>query len=127
MIKKYTHITSEERFLIEKMLKERKSISYIARLLSRSKSSVSNEISRNRGRSRYKQFKAAERYYARQTLKKRKSNAVVADSVTRKRVDRMLAKGMSPEQISKRIREHKSSKSISAKSIRKYRQNYYKH
>jgi IS30 family transposase len=111
---------------IEKMLRERKSISYIAMLINRSKSSVSTEISRNGGRSRYKHIRASERQIRKQTLKKRKNNAVISDSVTRKRVDRMLAKGLSPEVISSKLIEHKSSKRISSKSIRKYRDKYYK-
>jgi IS30 family transposase len=126
MQKKYSHITKEERYLIEKMLRERKSISYIAMLINRSKSSVSTEISRNGGRSRYKHIRASERQIRKQTLKKRKNNAVISDSVTRKRVDRMLAKGLSPEVISSKLIEHKSSKRISSKSIRKYRDKYYK-
>ncbi len=127
MTLKYKHLTNEERFLIEKMLRERKSISYIAKLINRSKSSISNEISRNRGMGRYKHLKAIERYNRKQKLKKRKSNAVVSDPVSRKRVDRMIAKGMSPEIISTKLMEHKKSVIISAKSIRKYRLNYYKH
>jgi IS30 family transposase len=123
---KYKHITSEERFLIEKMLRERKSIGYIAKLINRSKSSVANEVSRNRGRSRYKHDRAIKRSELKQRLKKRKSNAVVSNPVTRKRIDRMLDKGLSPEAISIKIREHKSSVVISSKSIRKYRQYYYK-
>lgn len=123
---KYKHITNEERFLIEKMLRERKSISYIAKLINRSKSSVSSEVARNRGRSRYKHARAAERSVIKQRLKKRKSNAVISNPVSRKRIDRMLDKGMSPEAISIKIKEHKSSVSISPKSIRKYRLYYYK-
>lgn len=126
MTGKYKHITNEERYLIEKMLRERKSISYIAKLIGRSKSSISSEVARNRGRSRYKHTKAIDRYSKKQELKKRKSNAVIADPVSRKRVDRMLIKGMSPEAISKTILEHKKSKYLSPKSIRKYRDYYYK-
>ena len=124
---KYKHITNEERYLIEKMLRERKSISYIARLINRSKSSISTEVARNRGRGRYKHVSAIDRYKRKQELKKRKNNAVVADPVSRKRVDRMLVKGISPEGISKKLTEHKKYKYISPKSIRKYRDNYYKH
>lgn len=126
MTKKYTHITPEERFLIEKMLREKKSLSYIAKLINRSKSSISYEVRRNRGIGRYKHVRATDRYTVKQRLKKRKQNAVVADPVLRKRVDRMIVKGMSPEAISRKISEHKKSVSVSSKSIRKYRFYYYK-
>jgi len=45
---KYTHLTLEERVLISYWLEERKSISFIARGLGRSKSTISQEIRRNR-------------------------------------------------------------------------------
>ncbi len=48
--KHYTPLSKKERYMIEKMRREGKSIRFIARRLDRCPSTISREIQRNRGK-----------------------------------------------------------------------------
>lgn len=71
MSHKRSHITKEERFLIEKLLQAGDSYRDIAQRLGRGPSTICEEVSRNGGRSRYAAQRAEYRAYLRQYRKKR--------------------------------------------------------
>lgn len=66
MSHKRSHITKEERFLIEKLLQAGDSYRDIAQRLGRGPSTICEEVSRNGGRSRYAAQRAEYRAYLRQ-------------------------------------------------------------
>ena len=100
----YTHLAQEERFLIHTLLQERCPYREIARKLSRSPSTITREVKRNRGKRGYR-YKQANEF-----AKRRRSEA---SSVPRKMtreiwemIKELLTQRWSPEQISGRLRPH---------------------
>ena len=116
---KKKHLQKEERFLIEKMLRIGKNLSYISRLLERGISTVSEEVSRNGGRSEYSSYSAQNKANTMQLRKKEKLNKVISNKRIRNIVDKLLSINLSPEIISNKLRS--KSLLVSSKSIRKYR------
>lgn len=117
---KKKHLSKEERFCIEKMLKQGTSLCEIARTLNRGPSTISEEVSSNKGRKRYNAEKAHHKAYLRQYLKKKNCNKVAMDGHLTRFVEKSLRKGWSPETISSRLETQSGVSYASAKSIRKF-------
>lgn len=91
----YTHLTQEERYQISILDKAGHSQKEIAYLLNRSESTVSRELSRNRGMRGYRPQQAQ-----RKADERRAVNARTIDETTWKFVEEKLREAWSPEQIS---------------------------
>lgn len=117
---KKKHLKKEERFCIEKMLRQFKSFSEIARVLDRGISTISEEVNENGGRKKYNAEQAHHRAYLKQYWKKRNCNKVAMDSHLSKFVEKKLGLGWSPETISCRLKTQSGIKYASRKSIRKF-------
>jgi len=120
MKNKKKHLQKEERFLIEKMLRINKSISYISELLERGLSTISEEISRNGGIAGYDSKKAQIEASKRQLNKKIYCNKVISNRGLRNKVENYLSQGLSPEAVSIKLRDGKKNFGVSGKSIRKF-------
>ena len=94
----YRHLTENERYQIEALLRVKQSPAEIARQLGRSKSTISRELARNRGRRVYRAAGAQQRYRQRLIEKGRERQCwhLVFDEVAVP----LLQEGWSPEQIS---------------------------
>lgn len=117
---KKKHLGKEERFCIEKMLKQGKSFGEISRTLGRGLSTISEEVNENGGRYKYKAEQANHRAYMKQYRKKRNCNKVAMDSHLSKFVEKKLSCGWSPETISDRLKIQSGVPYASRKSIRKF-------
>ena len=117
---KKKHLKIEERFCIEKMLKQDKSFSEISRILGRGLSTISMEVNGNGGRSKYNASQAHHRAYIKQYWKKKNCNKVAMDNNLSKFVEKKLSCGWSPETISNRLEIQSGLKYASSKSIRKF-------
>ena len=100
---KKKHLRKEERFCIEKMLRQEKSFGEIGRTLDRGVSTISEEVNENGGRKKYKAEKAHRRAYLKQYRKKRNCNKVAMNGDLLRFVERRLEQGWSPETIRDRI------------------------
>ena len=120
MVNKKKHLTCEERFTIEKMIKAGDTNTHIAEVLERGLSTISIEIKRNGGRNVYNAKRAQLRAYVRQYWKKKACNKVALNRHTLRFVEKCLVKGWSPEVIAKRLTRIPNYEYASAKSIRKY-------
>lgn len=98
----YTHLTPEERHYIETRHKLKDSTVTIASVLGRSQSSISRELSRNRGQRGYRhkqaQGKARQRHAD-------KHKAVKMTPALVNNIDELLEQQWSPEQISGRLKQ----------------------
>lgn len=106
----YTHLTSEERYCIAHMHMHKISIRIIANRLSRSPSSISRELKRNKSPYSVYWYDTAELYSRERRIiprcQKRKSHQPLYDVVIKG-----LKNGLSPEIISRRlVREYRSLK-----------------
>jgi len=101
---KKKHLKIEERFCIEKILKQGKSFGEISRTLGRGLSTISEEVNGNGGRNNYKADRAHHRAYIKQYWKKKNCNKVAMDSHLSKFVEKKLSCGWSPETISDRLK-----------------------
>ena len=117
---KKKHLREEERFCIEKMLRQNKSFGEIGRTLGRGLSTISEEVNANGGREKYEARKAEHRAYLKQWRKKRGCNKVAMDMHLTKFVEKNLPRGWSPETISARLKVQSGIGYASGKSIRKY-------
>ncbi len=117
---KKKHLRKEERFCIEKMLKQGKSFGEIARTLGRGTSTVSEEVKGNGGRNGYEAIRAQRRAYLKQYRKKRNCNRVAMNGHLSRFVERKLEQGWSPETIRDRLKVQSGMGYASGKSIRKY-------
>ena len=95
---RYRHLTENERYQIEALLRAKKTATEIAHLLGRSKSTISRELARNSGRRAYRAVGAQQRYRQRLIEKGRERQCwhLVFDEVAVP----LLKEGWSPEQIS---------------------------
>jgi len=93
----YRHLTEGERYQIEALSKAKKSPTYIAQQLGRSKSTISRELTRNSSRRIYLAAEAQQRYRQRLIEKGRERQCwhLVFDEVAVP----LLKEGWSPEQI----------------------------
>src|SRR3989344_6601666 len=119
MKKKYTHLSFEERFVIEKLVKGMRAIREIAKFLARSPNTVATEIKKNTLNGGYLADKAHRRAYFRRYRSKRQCMKVVMDTFLHRFVDRKLREKWSPEQISGYLKEEIGIK-CSAKAIYKF-------
>jgi transposase, IS30 family len=117
---KKKHLQKEERFCIEKMLKQSKSFSEIGRVLVRGLSTISEEVNKNRGREDYNAEKADRRSHLKQYWKKKNCNKVAMNGHLSRFVEKSLNKGWSPETISSRLEIQSGLPCASRKSIRKF-------
>ncbi len=117
---KKKHLQKEERFCIEKMLKQDKSFGEISRVLDRGLSTISEEVNENGGRKSYKAKSAEHRAYLKQYWKKKNCNKIAMDGHLSKFVEKKLSCGWSPETISMRLEIQSGLKYASGKSIRKF-------
>lgn len=117
---KKKHINKEERFCIEKLLKQGKSFGEIGRTLGRGISTISEEVNVNGGRQVYDAKRANHRAYLKQYWKKKGCNKVAMNSHISRFVERKMEKGWSPETISVRLKKQSGIGYASPKSIRKY-------
>jgi IS30 family transposase len=120
MANKKKHLTSEERFCIERMLGVQDSFGKIARTLGRGLSTISEEVNENGGREHYCAKTAHHRAYLKQYRKKRGCNKVAMDTHLKRFVEKNLVRGWSPETISLRMKTQSGVGYASSKSIRKY-------
>ncbi len=117
---KKKHLQQEERFCIEKMLKQGKSFGEIGRTLERGLSTISEEVNENGGRENYQAKRADHRAYLKQYWKKKNCNKVAMDGHLSRFVEKSLSKGWSPETISSRLEIQSGLPYASRKSIRKF-------
>lgn len=120
MANKKKHLSDNERFCIEKMLKAGESLSEIGRILGRGLSTMSEEVKENGGRGKYTAKRAMRRAYWKQYRKKRDCNKVALDGHLTRFVEKKLELGWSPEAISKRLEVQSGLQYASCKSIRKF-------
>jgi IS30 family transposase len=120
---KKKHLTDEERFCIEKMLKVGDTLVHIAETLSRGKSTITEEVDENGGRYAYKAEQAIRRAYWKQYRKKRNCNKVGMDGHLTRFVEKKLSVGWSPESIASRLKTQSGLQYASKKSIRKFIKN----
>ena len=97
---KYTHLSFEERFVIETLLRKNTSIRAIATILERSPNTVSREIKKNSTQGIYDAKKAHHKAYVKRWRSKRQCLKVAMSDFLYRYVDRRLRKRWSPEQIS---------------------------
>ena len=95
-MRSYTQLTQEERYQIDALMKAGNSLSEIARILERSKSTISGEVRRNAGLKGYRP-KQAHRFAMER--RKAKCSKCISEE-TWQWVERLLQEDWSPEQIS---------------------------
>ena len=96
-MKSYTQLTQEERYQIEALMKAGHSLSEIARILARSKSTISREVRRNKGLRGYRPKQAHRLAQGRRRAKCSKHSS----EETWQWVERLLREDWSPEQMSR--------------------------
>ncbi len=113
----YTHITIEEREKIYLFSNTGVSITEIAKMTGRSKSTISRELRRNTFNGSYSPAKAQTAYDIRR-MKCRPYRKIIADySVFQRIVDHLVNDKWSPEQIANRMRLEKHPYTISCSTI----------
>lgn len=96
----YKHLSREERYQIHSLLKAKQTISEIARLLGRHRSTISRELSRGRGQRGYRAEQACRKASERA---QRSRNARRVDARVWADVAFYLGVQWSPEQIASRL------------------------
>ena len=115
------HLSKEERFTIEKMLKAGKEQKEIVFVLQRGESTISEEIKRGAVGGEYVAEKAQHKAYMRQYNKKKDCFKVSMNSELYKHIEKRLKEKISPEEISEETKNKKNSlQYTSAKAIRKF-------
>lgn len=121
--KKYTRLTLSERVVIETLLKEEKSKSYIADHLGRSRSTITNELKKWKGSFSYYSAELAHEYACLLNNTKRNKDKLTLNNPLRIQVYRGLLGGLSPEIIAGRLKvmfPNDPSMHISYESIYRY-------
>jgi IS30 family transposase len=98
--RKYKHLSFEERYVIEKLLKKKLKIRDIAELLNRSPNTISYEINKNIVNGEYLAKKAQHKSYFRRYRSKRQCLKVSMDRFLTRFVEKKLRDKWSPKQIS---------------------------
>jgi transposase, IS30 family len=120
-MKEFKHFDLKEREKIEKFLRKGKSLRWIAWILDRSVSSVSDEIRNNRVKDKYEAKKAEHKAYAKRGASKRDCLKVAMDVDLKKFVIENIKDDQSPEGISGRLKNiEKGIKYASGKAIYKF-------
>lgn len=114
----YSHLSRDERVVVEKMHRAGSSVRAIARTLERSPNSISRELRNNRVRKRYRTDKAHQKAYIRRYRSKRDCMKVVTGKYELL-VQEKLKMKWSPRQISGYMKKNHSVV-VSAKAIYKY-------
>ena len=99
-MKKYCHLSADERGLIHLYLSEEISIRSIGEILRRPASTISREIHRNQNQLEYKSASAHRRYIAR----RQRDRVLDKDTILREFVMAQLSLNWTPEQISHRLK-----------------------
>ncbi len=102
-MKSYTQLTQEERYQIHALMKANHSLSEIAGILGRSKSTISREVRRNKGLRGYRPKQAHQ--LARERRRAKRSKRIPEE--TWQWVERLLREDWSPEQISRWLEQEK--------------------
>jgi IS30 family transposase len=102
--KKFNRLTLSERVIIETLLGEKKSKSYIASKLHRSRSTVGNEINRWIGSEFFYKAELANEYARCLNDTKRNKDKIALNKALKVQVYRGLLDRLSPELISGRLR-----------------------
>jgi IS30 family transposase len=100
----YKHLTREERYQIHALRRQGISLSVIAVELNRSRSTITRELKRNADAKGYKPAKAHDRARTRQSTRR---NARQFGTQQWSRVHSYLRLGLSPEQVSGRLKEER--------------------
>jgi len=101
---RYTRLTDKERESISQGLAQHKPLRQIARELSRSPSTISREIRRNRGKTSYRAFSASRRAKAAASSRKRGRRKIEKQESLLSYVIEKLKGEWSPQEISKRLK-----------------------
>lgn len=117
--KKFSHLSFEERFVVEKLFVARVKLREIARFLLRSPNTVSREINKNSVSGIYLAKKANHRAYWKRWRSKRQCLKVAMDRFLCRFVEQKLREKWSPEQISGYLKLEMGIK-CSAKCIYKF-------
>lgn len=118
-MKKYKHVSYEERFTIEKLFEANVKIREIAKFLGRSPNTISRELSRNMVNGVYDAKKAQLKMSQRRWRAKRQCLKVAMDAQLVRFVEEKLEAKWTSKQISGHLREELSI-SCSAKAIYKF-------
>ncbi len=102
--RRYTRLTDQERESISRGLAQHKPLRQIAKELSRSPSTISREIWRNRGKTSYRAFSASRRAKAAASSRKRGKRKIEKQESLLSYVIEKLKGGWSPQEISKRLK-----------------------
>jgi len=102
--KKYTRLTLSERVIIETLLKEKRSKSYIAKKLGRSRSAIGNEVNKWKGSSFFYTAELANEYARQLNITKRNKDKITLNNALKIQVFRGLLNRLSPELISGRLK-----------------------
>lgn len=125
-MKKFTHFCLYERQRIERYLRNKKSLGFIAGKLDRSKSSISDEIKENSVDEVYDAKKAHHKAYVKRKYSKVQSMKVVSCSRLRDFVEINIKDDQSPQGISGRIKNvEKHLPQTSTKAIYKFAYSVY--
>lgn len=120
MENQYKHLTMTERDIITELLYERRTVSEIAKVLCRHKSTISRELKRNSS-SEYKLYLSHRaQHRADQRRTKASSRLRLKNDLIRKYVQEKLIIGWSPEIIAGRIQKDHPKLSISYEAIYQY-------
>ncbi len=115
----YKHLNIQERYAIKEMLYQRKTITEIAKLLNRSKGTISMEISRNSDIGQYMPCVAQRKYKSRlhqSETSKIELNPKLQDYIA----DAMINKKWSPDAISGRMKLEELPETVSTETIYQY-------
>lgn len=118
-MKKYKHLSFEERFVIEKLFSAEVQIRRIAEFLKRSPNTISNEIRNNKVLGIYTATKAKQKAYYKRYRAKRSCLKIAMDSFLCRFVEEKLRKKWSPKQISGYLKKEMKIR-VSAKAIYKF-------
>ncbi len=102
--RRYTRLTDQERESISRGLAQHKPLRQIAKELSRSPSTITREIRRNRGKTSYRAFSASRRAKAAASSRKRGKRKIEKQESLLSYVIEKLKGGWSPQEISKRLK-----------------------
>lgn len=121
-MKTYTHLSFEERFVIEKLYSAGSAIRRIADFLDRSVNTISGEIRKNSVKGTYTAQKAKQKALAKRWRAKQQCLKVAMDSFLIVFVEEKLEKKWSPKQISGYLKREYNIQ-CSAKAIYKFAEN----
>lgn len=112
----YTHLTQEERYHIETMLKKKFSLNAIAKGMGRAGSTLSRELKRNTGQRGYR-YRQANRLAKQRHHDKPK--AIKLDQAMQQHITPLIQEKWSPEQVSGRLKQE-GKKSVSHETIYRF-------